>query len=732
VTRQTLLVVAMMLASPCLARGQDVPPPPDDLGELSLEQLMDTEIVSASRVAEPLSEAPATVIVVTREEILQRGYTDVSEVLADLPGMDMVRPWGDTYLKNYWRGYRNAIGDPFLIMVDGLVFNHLYFNTADVLVTLPLSSVERIEVVYGPASSVYGANAFMGVVNVITRAAGGGADGTSHLGWVAAGSDGARLADWSSRWQSGTVRATAAARFDDGELDDAHADAYALTRPELYADRQLWGGFVDNPNIAGSFRSRRRFRALQARLELGSLELGFDHLVMRSGYGVAYTGDRAQNDAIWSRPETSGHLRARVALGPRVTSTTLLRARRSSVTNDSFFLEGFEVPAADGGTERVVDYSYWQSLNSSWSAFQDFEIDAGERVWLAAGLKYEQKDLQKAYDNPYGPTVPVEGLDVGDYAFPEPPSASTMAQNRITTEDRGAYVQARLSGGEGRALHMGLRHDDNSQYGGSTTVRAGLVLRRGKWGAKALYGEAFQEPTPRLLYGGWTGSGSDPDLRPETSRTMELSGSWSGQDHHVLVSGYHVRNRETIVNTAAGAQNLGDRAVYGLDVHAQARRRLGRTHLRAWGYWSNILQADEDTPDGGEVAIGDLARHQLHLGLAAETGSFSGALRARFVGSRDTVSTNPIREVPSWGTVDLTLSHGDTFVPGLDVVLKLTNALDATVLHPGVREAQAGEGPGRFLDDGSWVGSAGYFSSLLPQPGRAALLMLRLRLPAVR
>jgi hypothetical protein len=213
---------------------------------------------------------------------------------------------------------------------------------------------------------------------------------------------------------------------------------------------------------------------------------------------------------------------------------------------------------------------------------------------------------------------------------------------------------------------------------------------------------------------------------------VELSGSWSGQDHHVLVSGYHVRNRETIVNTPAGAQNLGDRAVYGVDVHGQARRRLGRAHLRAWGYWSNILQADEDAPDGGEVAIGDLARHQLHLGLAVEAGGFDLALRARHVGSRDTVSTNPVREVPSWGTVDLTASHRDTFVPGLDVVVKLTNALDETVLHPGVRGAEAGAGPGRFEEDGSWVGSAGYFSSLLPQPGRAALVMLRLRLPPVR
>jgi iron complex outermembrane receptor protein len=60
-----------------------------------------------------------------------------------------------------------------------MVMNHLYFSTADVMVTVPLSNVERVEVVYGPASVVYGANAFMGVIYVVTADA--PADDGSHL-----------------------------------------------------------------------------------------------------------------------------------------------------------------------------------------------------------------------------------------------------------------------------------------------------------------------------------------------------------------------------------------------------------------------------------------------------------------------------------------------------------------------------------------------------------------------
>src|SRR5690349_2361956 len=104
--RASLHAVALLLfLAPLPARAQD-PAAPDDLRDLSLEQLMSTEIVSASRTAEKLSDAPATVLVVTREDIVSRGYTELSELLADLPGMDVVRPWGATYMKNYWRGYR--------------------------------------------------------------------------------------------------------------------------------------------------------------------------------------------------------------------------------------------------------------------------------------------------------------------------------------------------------------------------------------------------------------------------------------------------------------------------------------------------------------------------------------------------------------------------------------------------------------------------------------------------
>ena len=183
--RCLLSAVFALLAA--IASAQESP----ELEQLSLEELMNVHVVSASNISEKLSEAPATVIVIGADEIRRRGYRELSQILDDLPCMDIIRPYGDTYFKNYWRGYRNTVGDPFLVMIDGVVFNHLYFNTADVLVTFPITNIERVEVVYGPASSVYGASAFMGVINVITRSD-ALQNGTHETMTVGAGSNEAR------------------------------------------------------------------------------------------------------------------------------------------------------------------------------------------------------------------------------------------------------------------------------------------------------------------------------------------------------------------------------------------------------------------------------------------------------------------------------------------------------------------------------------------------------------
>jgi len=713
--------IVIVAALPLVALAQEN----TGLGDLSIEDLMNVGVVTASRTSEALVAAPATVIVVMHEEMVDRGYVELSEILDDLPGMEVVRPYGATYLKNYWRGYRNTIGDPFLVMVDGIVFNHLYFNTADVLTTIPLSNVDRVEVVYGPASVVYGANAFMGVINVITRR--DAEEGTTLHGMVAGGSFDSRLIDLTATLGSEDYQVSLTGRIDSGLLDPSIADGAEYAGNRYYGDRGLWGGFIDNADLGGRFRSEREHRGFDLRLTAGTIEARLQYYRLTSGYGPEYPADRAQNNAVWSRPDLSAFVRDRREIRAGVNATTTLRYRESGVSNDSFFIENI----SPQGAPPVVDFSYWQSLNDSISFFEDVEVELRDGLRLNAGAKYERKDLQKAYETTYGPSLPPSEIDVASYPYPEPPGRNYLAQNRITTEDLGIYAELKWQPSEHHRLNLGVRVDDNSRYDAATTVRAGYVGSSGPWTFKALYGEAFQEPNNRLLYGGWDGSGSDPTLEPERSATTELSVAWTKGDVSLLGSTWYVENSDTFVSVEGGAENLGDRTVAGLDLHGRCRIEAGSVPVDFWGYYSHILTAREDTHDvvgsvTGRADIGDLARDKLWIGATARfAGRHSATVRARWVGDRDTVSTNPVKTIDSFLVVDAAMTLRRLFDTPLGVTVRVANLLDESYAHPGVRDASGGVSAGGFDDLGNWTGSESFYNSVLPQPGRSLTVVMR-------
>ena len=144
-----------------------------ELTELGLEQLLSVEVTSASRFAQDSLQAPSAVSVITREDIRTFGYRTVADALAGVRGNYV------SYDRNYRylgvRGFSRP-GDynsRILMLVDGYAMNDGIYNQAPIGLEFPLdiSLVERIEFVPGPGSSLYGSNAFFGVVNVITRKA---------------------------------------------------------------------------------------------------------------------------------------------------------------------------------------------------------------------------------------------------------------------------------------------------------------------------------------------------------------------------------------------------------------------------------------------------------------------------------------------------------------------------------------------------------------------------------
>lgn len=161
----TLLVI---LAGAGMAAAQVAA---DDLTQLSIEDLMDVEIFSASKKTQKLLDTPAAAFVITREDIRRSGATSIPEVLRMAPGVEVTQISASEWAISI-RGFNNRFADNLLVLIDGRsvytpLFSGVYWGAQGVL----LEDVESIEVVRGPGGALWGANAVNGVINIRTRQA---------------------------------------------------------------------------------------------------------------------------------------------------------------------------------------------------------------------------------------------------------------------------------------------------------------------------------------------------------------------------------------------------------------------------------------------------------------------------------------------------------------------------------------------------------------------------------
>jgi iron complex outermembrane receptor protein len=144
-----------------------------DIADLSIEELGNIQITSVSRHAERLADAPASIFVITGEDIRRSGATRLAEALRLAPNLEVARINASSYAISA-RGFNqpNAIANKLLVLIDGRtvytpLFSGVFWDAQDVM----LEDVERIEVISGPGATLWGANAVNGVINVITRRA---------------------------------------------------------------------------------------------------------------------------------------------------------------------------------------------------------------------------------------------------------------------------------------------------------------------------------------------------------------------------------------------------------------------------------------------------------------------------------------------------------------------------------------------------------------------------------
>jgi iron complex outermembrane receptor protein len=142
-----------------------------DLGDLSIEELMNESVTSVSKREQKLSQAAAALFVINQEDIRRSGAVNIPDLLRMVPGLDVAQINANTWAISA-RGFNHQFADKLLVLVDGRAVytptdGGVNWDTQDV----PLQDIERIEVIRGPGATVWGANAVNGVINVITKQA---------------------------------------------------------------------------------------------------------------------------------------------------------------------------------------------------------------------------------------------------------------------------------------------------------------------------------------------------------------------------------------------------------------------------------------------------------------------------------------------------------------------------------------------------------------------------------
>jgi iron complex outermembrane receptor protein len=173
------LVLLGVLLSPGPARAQSRSGPAD-IWTLSLEDLLNIEITSASRKQQRVEDTAAAVFVLTQDDIRRSGATTVPELLRLVPGVNVSQVNSSSWAVSI-RGFNNVFANKLLVLVDGrtiytATFSGVLWYGEDLL----LEDVERIEVVRGPGGAVWGANAVNGVINIITKSAEDTQGGAAH------------------------------------------------------------------------------------------------------------------------------------------------------------------------------------------------------------------------------------------------------------------------------------------------------------------------------------------------------------------------------------------------------------------------------------------------------------------------------------------------------------------------------------------------------------------------
>ena len=618
-------------------------PTEGDIEQMDLASMLDTplEVWAATKTEQKSHDAPAIITTVTREQIAVWGYRSIAEVLGHLLGFYVVDDHTSPNLAvRGTSGGLHADSSIVKVLIDGhsVAFHSTGGNWLGPEL-VPLSAVERIEVVRGPASALFGADAFLGVVSIVTRRGKTVNGAEASLGAGRAGHKLATDLDVAAGAEKGDIDVLLAARRHSQDLSGLSLlSPPAAPTPVYQAPSQA----LDQTSTSVLFRLRYRPRAES---ELGVFGY-FSSIGRGAEFGSLIQLVRSQSDtaAFAGNRVSLSQMRAGVSWEQALTESLRLSVRGSVFRggpNDEHRLEigsayyyvrpRFSFRGAD--LEGQIDWT------PGWSAAHPLHLVAGASAFLDDELLPSRIGVVKEAS---------EGTNPGDVV-----DAISVYQGLKTFLNTGAYLQGIWAVADWLGITGGVRYDRHNVYGGQLSERVGLVsnplpmLR-----AKLLYGSSFKAPSPNLLYAVPSTIGDvvgNPQLRPQYGRTLELQLAWEPTEFSSLsTSGaYNVLSDKTefvqqginkVARNIARAETFSWESMAELRYRSLVGARLSFEMQRTVRQTGQMGYADWVVGSDGGI----YPRAMVHAGVVTQPpGSPVRAMvSASYIGSRRASDTN--------------------------------------------------------------------------------------------
>ncbi len=450
----------------------------EKLFKMDIEDLMDVKITVASRSERSIKDLPSTVRIITREEILNNNYSSLVDALKDIPGVKVSQPGTGTHGEKYLM--RGLWGNNYTkILVNGIPIRPSAVDGMPIGEQINMRNVERIEVVYGPASALYGADALAGIINIVTY----NPEENSFLIETSIGTSGYVSPKFFMSLVNKDLKLNIYGGYN--KKDDLNIDKDG----GAFSQTNLFGGEVKIGKLPNESRN------IGIEILFRNFHFSFDHMYRSDPSSL----EQDSRYYIWDNPDLKyGETIQKASINHHFdmnkfrfkSFVSFLRYRLD--TDSAFGMIFYPTPLYKftASDDILLEESVIYDHNENWEF-------VGGLSYQFSGAMPKTNDLIKPFDEelyrPFGKDIPQRGiyqsLLLGDFGF-----------NPLTYSNLAGFLQGTYSTNR-FTLMMGIRYDDHSEYENKINPRiAGLFNISEKTSIRASYNQAFRAPPPYKVY----------------------------------------------------------------------------------------------------------------------------------------------------------------------------------------------------------------------------------------